>query len=688
VSIARAERLVNLVLCLLSTRQYLSAERIRDIVPGYADAPSDEAFFRMFERDKAELRDLGIPLEVGRNSVFDPVEGYRIARRDYELGDVELEPDEAAAVALAVRLWDSPELTSAAQGALIKLRAAGVEVDHAAPAAVEPRVRTTEPAFASLLAAVQSGRVVMFDYRTPTSPDARRRTVEPWGVVSWRGRWYVVGHDRDRGATRCFRLSRILGEVATTGRSGVVQPPEGVDLLRIVAGSGDPHLPAAVAQLWVAAGRAQGLRRSAKQVRASVHDGLEGEVVEVELRYPDSAASWIAGYGPDVVVLEPDTLRKAVRERLLGVVEQGQRRRGHVEAPFGGSGGAADVGEPPDHGPLAGTPEPDKRRRGGGVSPVADRLPRLLALVPYLLARPGVLITEAAADFGVAPRQLRRDLELLWMCGLPGYGPGDLIDLSFEGETVTVTYDAGMRRPLRLTAAEATSLLVALRALAETPGVSDTEAVQRALAKIEMAVGRARPAGVVVGLGGSEAEASAPVRDAVSTALQLQRALHIRYYTASRDEVTERTVDPMRLLLVDGRGYLEAWCRSAGSVRLFRMDRIDEARVLDEATAPPPHAEPTDISGGLFRPQPGQRTAVLELERDARWIAEYYAVDEVVELGEGRARVRMRYADARWMRRLLLSLGGEVWVEEPAELADAVRSYAAAAVARSDHLVG
>jgi proteasome accessory factor B len=250
VSIARAERLVNLVLCLLSTRQYLSAERIRDIVPGYADAPSDEAFFRMFERDKAELRDLGIPLEVGRNSVFDPVEGYRIARRDYELGDVELEPDEAAAVALAVRLWDSPELTSAAQGALIKLRAAGVEVDHAAPAAVEPRVRTTEPAFASLLAAVQSGRVVMFDYRTPTSPDARRRTVEPWGVVSWRGRWYVVGHDRDRGATRCFRLSRILGEVATTGRSGVVQPPEGVDLLRIVAGSGDPHLPAAVAQLW------------------------------------------------------------------------------------------------------------------------------------------------------------------------------------------------------------------------------------------------------------------------------------------------------------------------------------------------------------------------------------------------------------------------------------------------------
>ncbi|MER6901676.1 WYL domain-containing protein, partial [Amycolatopsis sp. NPDC000740] len=116
-STARAERLVNLVLALLSTRQYLTAERIRGIVPGYAEAASDDAFFRTFERDKTELRELGIPLETGRNSVFDPVEGYRIARRDYELGEIDLAPDEAAAVGLAVRLWDSPELTGQAQGA-------------------------------------------------------------------------------------------------------------------------------------------------------------------------------------------------------------------------------------------------------------------------------------------------------------------------------------------------------------------------------------------------------------------------------------------------------------------------------------------------------------------------------------------------------------------------------------------
>jgi proteasome accessory factor C len=320
------------------------------------------------------------------------------------------------------------------------------------------------------------------------------------------------------------------------------------------------------------------------------------------------------------------------------------------------------------------------------MSRPTDRLPRLLALVPYLLARPGIPIEEAAADFGVSPAQLRKDLELLWMCGLPGYGPGDLIDLSFEGETVTVTYDAGMRRPLRLTAAEATALLVALRALADTPGVTDTAAVQRALAKVEAAVGQAQPAGVVVGLSVRDSAATARVRDAARQALRRGHALRIRYYTASRDEITERTVDPMRLLLVEGRSYLEAWCRSAEGVRLFRLDRVDDVRVLDEPAVPPPEAQPTDVSEGLFRPAPGQHTAQLVLAPDVRWVAEYYPVEQATELPDGRLRVRMRYADTSWMVRLLLGLGGEVSVEEPAALARRVRAQAEEALRRVDQL--
>jgi proteasome accessory factor C len=313
---------------------------------------------------------------------------------------------------------------------------------------------------------------------------------------------------------------------------------------------------------------------------------------------------------------------------------------------------------------------------------VSDRLSRLLALVPYLLARPGVRIDEAAADFGVTDVQLRRDLELLWMCGLPGYGPGDLIDLSFDSDTVTVTFDAGMSRPLRLAAAEATALVVALRALVDTPGVLDTDAVQRALAKIEAAAGMAEQAPMVVGLATREEAATATVREA----LNRRRALRLRYYTASRDAISDRTVDPMRLLLLEGRSYLEAWCRLAEGVRFFRLDRIEDVTLLGEASNPPAHARPTDVSAGLFRPAPDQRVAVLVLGPDAAWVSEYYPVDEIVELGDGLSRIRMRYADEAWMVRLLLGLGAEVTVLDPPELAVALRRRAAAALERARHL--
>jgi proteasome accessory factor C len=311
---------------------------------------------------------------------------------------------------------------------------------------------------------------------------------------------------------------------------------------------------------------------------------------------------------------------------------------------------------------------------------VAERLPRLLALVPYLLARPGAQIDEAAADFSVSVRQLRRDLELLWMCGLPGYGPGDLIDLAFEGDTVRVTFDAGMRRPLRLSSAEATALVVALRALAEAPGVVDAAAVRRALAKIEAAVGQAD--GVVVGLATREEAALAAVR----AALDHRRALRIRYYTPSRDTVTERTVDPMRLLLLDGRSYLEAWCRWAQGVRLFRLDRIEQVTTLDETAMPPPHARPTDVSAGLFRAQPDHHVAVLTLAPAARWVAEYYPVDELIEDDGGAAQVRMRYGQTSWMVRLVLGLGSDVVVQEPPELAAAVAERARMALRRYQSL--
>src|SRR5207248_4967456 len=232
----------------------------------------------------------------------------------------------------------------------------------------------------------------------------------------------------------------------------------------------------------------------------------------------------------------------------------------------------------------------------------ADRLGRLLNLVPYLLARPGIRVAEAAADLGVSERQLREDLELLWMCGLPGYGPGDLIDMALDGDRVTITYDAGIDRPLRLTPDEALALVVALRMLAETPGTANRDAVERALAKIESSAGAlAEAAPVAVQLPGN-ADRLATIRGAV----ERRRALHITYYAATRDETTERVVDPMRVLVAEGHAYLEAWCRRAEAVRLFRVDRIDGMTELDEPSVPPPQARPADLTDGIFLPTADQ----------------------------------------------------------------------------------
>ena len=311
--------------------------------------------------------------------------------------------------------------------------------------------------------------------------------------------------------------------------------------------------------------------------------------------------------------------------------------------------------------------------RAGG-----DRLARLLNLVPYLLARPGILVARAADDLGVSDKQLREDLELLWVCGLPGYGPGDLIDMAFDGDRVTITYDAGIDRPLRLNQDEALALVVALRMLAQVPGVHDREAVERALAKIESAAGDAA-AGLPV---------AAAIPDAATERLaQLQgavarrNALRMTYYTATRDEVTDRVVDPMRVLVVGGRGYLEAWCRRAEAVRLFRVDRIDSASELDEPSAPPPQARQTDVSEGIFTASEELPLITLRIGRWARWITEYYPCESVVEETPDRWLVSLRASDLTWARRLVLGLGPEVTVVAPPDLVAAVRAEARDALA-------
>jgi len=318
----KTERLLGLVVCLLSTTRYLSADQIRAAVPGYPE--QDDLFKRMFERDKEDLRELGVPLETGLNHPFDDDPGYRIRQQAYELPELRLEADEAAVLGLAARVWRRAELAGAAAGALLKLRAAGIDAgsldgsdEDPSAQGIEPRLGTPEAAFGPLWEAVRDRRPVTFSYRAAGRSDPQRRELEPWGVVNRHGRWYVAGRDRGRDATRVFRLGRIAGPVKFCGPAGSVTVPDGTDVRELV--SDWDSEPERTAVLRVRTGAGVGMRRHAVSVRA---DGTETGWDLVTTHFTD--VSWFADYaawfGPDVVVLDPPDLREAVIRRLKGVL--------------------------------------------------------------------------------------------------------------------------------------------------------------------------------------------------------------------------------------------------------------------------------------------------------------------------------------------------------------------------------
>ena len=310
----KAERLMNLTICLLVARTHIPKERIRQAVEGYSGL-GDEAFDRMFDRDKEELRVLGVPIDVGPiTRGFEDEVGYRIPRDKFELPEIQLEPDEAAVIGLAARVWQHARLATATSQGLRKLKAGGVDVDESAIAILEPQLVSAEPAFDDVLDAVTSHTPIGFAYRASGAPETTTRSFEPWGIASWHGHWYVVGHDRDRAAPRMFRLSRIVGSVTPLGEPGSVQTPPDLDVRALVASLAPrPHRSATV---LVRDGKGGSLRRRA----TSVEPGDDGWArVEVPYASGSSLAEELVSYGPDVVVTSPEEVRQSVVRRLLAL---------------------------------------------------------------------------------------------------------------------------------------------------------------------------------------------------------------------------------------------------------------------------------------------------------------------------------------------------------------------------------
>ncbi|MFJ3969957.1 helix-turn-helix transcriptional regulator [Streptomyces parvus] len=315
-AIAKAERLMNLALCLLGTRRPLSKRELRGSIEAYLEAGSDDSFNRMFERDKDDLRELGLVIETVEN--LDGDTGYLARRDSNRLPPITLDAEEAAALGLAAKVWQQARLAGAASGALQKLRAAGMpeaEDAYEVHSALEPRIPVHEAAFEPLMLACRDRRPVTFDYRKANSARAEQRQVEPWTLECWRGHWYLAGWDRERGAERVFRLSRIAGRVRSRAGAFSAEVPDVVTVRETVE-SWAGETATRTARIRLRAGAGYPLRSRATAVRDR-GDGWD----ELEIPYGHGLDAWLVEFGPDVVVEEPADLRADVVDRLRAVAK-------------------------------------------------------------------------------------------------------------------------------------------------------------------------------------------------------------------------------------------------------------------------------------------------------------------------------------------------------------------------------
>jgi proteasome accessory factor B len=307
----KSERIMNLAICLLMARRFIEKSQIRQVVEGYHDL-SDVAFERTFERDKDELRAMGVPVETGSNNPLFPDEvGYRIRRKDFELPAIEFTPAETAALGLAATVWESATQAEQAVTALAKLRASGVDPDPGRLAALSPSLSAREPAFASIWAATLDRAPVRFGYK------GQPRRVEPWAMTYRRGAWYLLGRDRDKAEPRMFKVARVDAPAERIGKAGSYAVPD-IDL-DAAWGSLEPRQPDAEVVLALRPGRAPELRRRGRPVTTEQPVPVGYEPFAVSYARAGDLVGEVCAYGADVVVLAPQRIRRAVITELRAV---------------------------------------------------------------------------------------------------------------------------------------------------------------------------------------------------------------------------------------------------------------------------------------------------------------------------------------------------------------------------------
>ncbi|WP_324641988.1 helix-turn-helix transcriptional regulator [Pseudarthrobacter sp. LT1] len=657
-SVSRTERLLNLLIALLNTRYGLRRSELREKV--YHDTSgNDVAFGRMFERDKNDLRAMGFEVETLTDlgwSEDDPATTrYRIGKESSRLPDVQLGPEEWTVLLLASQLWERAALGTAAQSALRKLQASGRLAEVGLPAGVQPRIKPAGQAFDDIVAAMHARHPVTFTYLAGSTGKEEERSVEPWGLGSRFGQWYLMGYDRGRNAARHFRLSRFTSAVTTLSREQYVPPANfsiRAELDRL------PELPLRTAVVDVRQGRLLALRSRAvegghHQAPGRPADG--DERVVVEYRDPEVLAEELASYGPDALAVEPAELVGAVRRRL------------QAAARFSAS-------------PVPVYSFPDARARTARKGTSEDQLKRMLQLVPFLVHNQGLHIQDVARHFGVTRDELEADLRILICSGLPEGYPDDLLDIQWEDDHVFITQDLDLKKPVRFTVAEACALLTGLETLNGLPDLPGGGALESVTLKLLAAAGEeGLRAASIAGpqVAPADAATHATVRQAIGTGAQLR----LTYLSPQRDAVTERDVDPLRLYSLDNTWYFEAWCHLVDGLRNFRLDRVQDVRPNGRAATV--HGPPEGgVPAKLFTANDDDTTVTVQLTRQGRGLADDYYAERTAELPDGGLVAQLRFGNTAWLPMFVAQHGGSARILAPAGLADAARDWLAASLDR------
>ena len=632
----RLERLTNLVLELLRPGPPRPLAELAGVVPGYP--PPGEARRQAFERDKRTLRDQGIA--VSAEPIDGPEQvGYRIRPEDFYLPDLDLGAEEQVALNLAVAAV--PMGDGSGRHALWRL---GLPSDPGTGALAELPTLSALPV---LFEAIARRATVSFEHRGVL------RQVAPVQLQFRQGRWYLAGFDLERQAVRTFRVDRVAG-APVCGEPGSATVP--AEAGSSDAWSGAPWQagdePAVVVDVWLDEAIAGPLVRDLGP--DAVVEQRDGGAVVVRLTVTNLAAlrSWLLDLGERAEVLGPARVRADLVAWLRSVAEPTQLRgeptqlRGELLQPRGSE--AAPGGGPPGSGRDAGA-----------------RLRRLLAVLAVLAREGRVPLDELAGRFGVSPAELASDLELAACCGLPPYTPDQLMEIVVDGNEVEAFLEPALARPRRLTAVEGLALSAAARAILAVPGADPEGALRGALEKLDQVL--AIRDGLRVEL--DEPEHLAVVRRAVGE----RRQLAVRYHSAARDEVTQRVVDPLAVLVIDGHWYLDAYCHRAGGLRRFRVDRMLQvaptgACFAEEGVAGGARGAG---SGRAYVPSSDAVVARLVLDSAGSWVLDAVPVLFSEPRPDGRIQVDLAVSSPVWLGRLLLRLGPHATVVSPPELATA-----------------